>query len=70
MHTGYIVYFHEKGIGELKWGILARFSLSQKDEAVDMVRRLKSGELVGYDCDRFRWLDSDKYDFGYMETCW
>ena len=69
MNIGYKVYFHEKGIGEMKWGIITTFRLSQKAEAVDMVNRLKSGDLAYYD-NEIGWLNPDKYDFGYMEASW
>ena len=70
MHIGYKVYFYEKGIGEVRFGTLARFRHDQKDEAVEMVNRLKSGELANYDTVRFGWLDPEKYEFDYMETFW
>ena len=67
MHIGYEVYYLGKGIGEKKWGVIARFSLSQEDEAVEMVNLLKSGEII---TSKFGWLDPEKYDFGYNEAWW
>ena len=57
--------FYEKDIGEVRFGTLARFRHDQEDEAVEMVNRLKSGELANYE---FGWLDPEKYEFDYMET--
>lgn len=67
MHIGYEVYFFEKGVMGEKWGTLARFSLSQEAEAVDMVNLLKTGEII---TSKFGWLDPEKYDFGYDEARW
>lgn len=67
MHTGYKVFFCEKGVAVEKWGTLARFSLSQEDEAVEMVKLFESGEITNSE---FGWLDPEKYYFGYDETWW
>ena len=67
MHTGYTVFFCEKRVIGEKWGILARFNLSQEDEAAEMVKLFESGEIIN---SKFGWLDPEKYYFGYVETWW
>lgn len=69
MHIGYGVYFHEKGIGEMKWGIITRFGLGRESEVKSLVEKLKNGDITYVDNEHGA-IDREKYDFGYMEMRW
>lgn len=69
MHIGYAVYFHEKGIGEMKWGVVVKLGADEEAKAAKYVELLNDGTITHHDR-KYGKIDREKYNFYYREIAW